>query len=246
MARSTYPRPPLIEALCEIYFDPGQEWDVTLLGLYYERVKSGFPGKRELRNLEVSVQSGPEQFAQEIREAGVRMQFVRADKTAMVQVAPNLLVVNQLPPYPSWAEFRALISERVNDYVAVAKPQGLARIGLRYINRFNFTPGKYEFARYFARAKFIPPALFEATGQFLFRLELAQAEQERLLVTMASAATEPSQASIVLDLDHVSIGSRPPDTTVILAQLDAAHDRIETVFEDCLTDDLRRTLGKEV
>lgn len=246
MTHSTYPRPPLIEALCEIYFDPGQEWDVTLLGLYYERIKSEFPVKRELRNLEVSVQSGPQQFAQEIREAGVRMQFSRADKTAMVQVAPNLLVVNQLPPYPTWAEFRALIGERLTDYVAVAKPKGLARIGLRYINRFNFAPGEFEFARYFARAKFIPPALFEAAGQFLFRLELAQTEQERLLVTMSSIPIEPPQASIVLDLDHVSIGSRSPDVAVILAHLDTAHDRIEAVFEDCLTDDLRRTLGREV
>jgi len=246
MPRPPYKQPPVIETLCEIHFEPGQEWDVTLLGLYYERVKDAFGEKRELRNVEVSVQAGPAAVSQQVREVGVRMQFVRPDRTAMVQVAPNLLVVNQLPPYRSWADFRALVEARLVDYLDVAKPKGIRRAGLRYINRFEFAPSEFEVQKFFAKSTLIPAAVFETANPFLFRLEIAQSEDETLLFTMGIPESEEGKISVVLDLDHVSRASRASTSSDLLAQLDVAHDRIETIFESCLTDALRKRINREV
>ena len=246
MPRPPYKQPPVIEALCEIHFEPGQVWDVTLLGLYYERVKNAFSAKRELRNVEVSVQAGPAAVSQQVREVGVRMQFVRPDRTAMVQVAPNLLVVNQLPPYRSWADFRALIEARLGDYLEVAKPKGIRRVGLRYINRFDFAPSEFDVQKFFAKSALIPAAVFETANPFLFRLEIAQNKDELVLFTMGMPGSEEDKMSVVLDLDHVSQVDRASSSSDLLAHLDVAHDRIETIFESCLTKALRERLNQEV
>ncbi len=244
MAKTSYKNPRLIEALCEIHFEPGPAWDATLFGLFYERIRDAFPEKRELRNVEVGFQADDRELSQYVREAGVRMRFVRRDNTAMVQVAPNLLVVNQLPPYPNWAEFSQLIRAQFEDYVTIAQPKGLARIGLRYINRFDFAPTEFDFAALFARSTLIPSAVFEGFKPFLFRLEIAQGEQAQLLFTMGTPAVEAEQVSVVLDLDHVSQVSLRPEAGILMEHLNRAHERIEAVFESCLTDDLRQRLNQ--
>ena len=62
---------------------------------------------------------------------------------------------------------------------------------------------------------------------------------------MGMPDTEQGKISILLDLDHVSQVTRKPDVNELTAHLDAAHDRIENVFESCLTDDLRQRLNRE-
>ncbi|MBI5292830.1 MAG: TIGR04255 family protein [Chloroflexi bacterium] len=244
MPQTSYKNPRLIEALCEIHFEPGPAWDSTLFGLFYEKIREAFPEKRELRNVEVSVKADDRELSQYVREAGVRMQFVRQDGTAMVQVAPNLLVVNQLPPYPNWAEFSALIRAHFENYLTIAQPQGMVRIGLRYINRFDFAPAEFDFAALFAHSALIPSAVFEGFKPFLFRLEIAQGEQTQLLFTMGTPAGEAEKVSVVLDLDHVSQVSLQPEAGILMECLNRAHERIEAVFESCLTDNLRQRLNQ--
>jgi len=41
-----YRKPPVVEALCEIYF-AGSNWDETVPGRFYDRVKDNFPVKRQ-------------------------------------------------------------------------------------------------------------------------------------------------------------------------------------------------------
>lgn len=244
MANTSYKNPRLIEALCEIHFEPGPAWDATLFGLFYERIKDAFPEKRELRNVEVGFQADERELSQYVREAGVRMRFVRRDNQALVQMAPNLLVVNQLPPYPNWAEFSQLIRTRFEDYVMVAHPKRMVRIGLRYINRFDFTVTEFDFASLFAPSTLIPTAVFEGFKPFLLRLEIAQDDQAQLLFTMGTPAGDAEHVAVVLDLDHVAQINLQPDVEALLEHLNRAHDRIESVFESCLTDNLRQRLNQ--
>jgi len=53
---------------------------------------------------------------------------------ALVQTGPRLLTVNVLPIYPGYEEFRELIVFSVDHFRAVANPQEIVRVGLRYIN----------------------------------------------------------------------------------------------------------------
>ena len=46
----------LVEALCEIQFEPNQKWDWTIPGLFYNNIKEKFPKKQEVRGFGVGFQ----------------------------------------------------------------------------------------------------------------------------------------------------------------------------------------------
>lgn len=102
-------RPPLVEALVEFRSGP-DGWDWTLPGRLYEKVRDRFPERVEVRPpmIVLGQSSGPEGPPPPPAGTPERLQFKRADGTAMIQVGPGLLVVNHLRPYATWPEFRRL------------------------------------------------------------------------------------------------------------------------------------------
>jgi uncharacterized protein (TIGR04255 family) len=126
-----YTNPPIIEALCEFQFLPSQEWDMTLPGLLYQEIKEEFPNKRQQTGVGIQFRPTEKGIEHKVEQAPPRIQFHRKDKTALVQVAPDLLVINQLAPYPAWTTFKPKIAEIFNKYIALANPKGFKRIGLR-------------------------------------------------------------------------------------------------------------------
>jgi uncharacterized protein (TIGR04255 family) len=59
-----YKNPPAIEAVCEFRLSPETEWDITIPGLIYERVKEKFPIKeqRTFQNVEISSEGSPGKY----------------------------------------------------------------------------------------------------------------------------------------------------------------------------------------
>ncbi len=242
-----YKHPPVAEALCEFLFDPGSPWDVTIFGHYYDRVQGEFPDKRQLPQVEMSLARRKGGMTGEIRETGVRMQFVRSDSSAMVQLAPHRLVVNKLPPYESWQVFRSLILDRLADYKAIVGSITLQQVGLRYINRFDFPAEGFSVGSAFGPSDFLPGRLSLAGPPFFLRLEMPHDGGCRLLLTLGTIESEQAgQVSVLLDLDYLLIDSAILDEPMLADSLDKAHACIEEAFESCLTDELRRQFKREV
>lgn len=104
-ANQQYRKPPVVEALCEMYFE-GSEWDDALIGQFYERVQAEFPQKRQQEIQEAQVRfSTPGEAAAGVRRLPHRMQFITEPGDRMIQLGPDLLVVNQLRPYASFADW---------------------------------------------------------------------------------------------------------------------------------------------
>ena len=89
-----YRKPPVVEALCEIHFAEST-WDETVPGAFYERVKKDFPGKRQQEIREAQITLGPAEATAGMRRLPPRMQFVSDERHRMIQIAKDLLVVNQ-------------------------------------------------------------------------------------------------------------------------------------------------------
>ena len=235
-----YRKPPLIEALCEFQFVE-EEWDWTIPGLIYQELKDRFPQKRQAQVVEFEVQATPPQLSQRVKGGPGRMQFRRADESALVQVGPNLLAVNHLPPYPHWSEFKVLIFDALSIYQQVAQPKGFHRIGLRYINRVEIPETTFDFSTYFNLGPNLPGEIAAPYSTILMRVGLQhETEQGQLLLTFASAPDDNDLASaFILDLDFVT--TAVDELTVETARdwLEGAHGHIETAFEACMTDRLR-------
>jgi uncharacterized protein (TIGR04255 family) len=242
-----YKNPPVVEALCEFHFDQSSPWDVTIFGHYYDRIQKEFHHKRQVPQVEMSLEKRERGMMGEIREKGVRMQFMRPDRSAMVQLAPHLLVVNKLHPYESWRVFKTLILARLANYKEVVSTVLLQQIGLRYINRFDFPLEGFAVGTAFGFSEFLPDRLRQAIAPFFLRLEMPQDKEERLMLTMGSIDSEsPDRVSVLLDLDYQIIIAAELDEAVLSEYLDKAHDHIEEVFESCLTDELRERFNREV
>ena len=244
--RATYRNPPLIEALCEIQFDHNNSWDETVFGHYYDRVRAQFPGKRQLPQVEMSLARHAEGMAGELRETGTRMQFISADRSAMVQVAPYMLVVNQLAPYASWPAFQAVILARLADYRQAVGAVPLRQVGLRYINRLDFAAASFSVGSALAPSDFLPVRLRQAGVPFFLRLEMPGQRDSRIVLTLGTVEPAmPDRVAVLLDLYHLRDGAAMVNDAELPNELDEAHDVIEDVFESCLTDALRRHFDRE-
>ena len=240
-----YKNPPIVEALCEFQFEPDSPWDLVMPGLVYEKVRDTFPKRRQARVLDLGILAGPEALEQQVRSTD-RMQFLREDEKALVQVGPHFLAVNHLEPYPSWEEFLPLIKRGLKAYRDVADPKGIHRIGLRYINRIEFASQRIDLKDYFEFRPFVGPNLPQEFGPFIVGIQVIYEGSNILKITLTTARTEtPDTIAMILDLDYFL--AKPGEVVLdnVFEWVDVAHDRIEGAFEACITDRLRQ-MFKEV
>jgi len=241
-----YKNPPIVEALCEFQFIPGQPWDITIPGLLYEKINSEFPVKQQQMGFGLSLHPKEGGLEQKV-EMSQRMQFFRSDRSALVQVGPDLLTTNHLRPYRTWEAFKPLILDNLIKYQEISKPKGFKRIGLRYINKIEFEKGPIELTDYFNFYPFIPSGLPQMHETFQVRVEIPyQGGRDRLLLTLASMIPEkPEILSLMLDLDYIM--AIPDRISIDQASdwIENAHSAVENAFEACITDKTR-TLFEEV
>jgi uncharacterized protein (TIGR04255 family) len=239
--RRHYENPPVVEALAEIFF-AGSEWRPSVPGRFYERVKDRFPeeGRRDQVGLQLSV--SPEQADWRLERGAPRSLFVSADQSQMVQVAPELLVHNQLHPsqerpYPHFEEWRPAVMEMLALYRELAKPKSIERLGLRYLNKIAIPASRFSMGDYFALYPYVPPDLAEEHGDFIMRIQIPSLhEGHDLLVTFGSAPSEQEAATaFLLDLYDVAAPVDPDDDRSIEQRFDQAHDNIIHAFEHAIT-----------
>jgi uncharacterized protein (TIGR04255 family) len=242
----SYPAPPLVEALCEFQFLPAEPWDITVPGRLYERVREEFPEREQHATLRVGFQQQEGGLEQRL-EMPPRMRLVRSDRSALIQVGPDLLAVNQLRPYPTWGPFRELVLSTLERYVEIARPLGLKRIGLRYINEIEVPAEKVELKDYFGYYPHLPASLPQEHGEFVARVALPyEEERDRLQVTLSSKPmAQAGHVAFILDLDYAAVRSGSVELTALPEWLEAAHSRVELVFEACITEATRKLFRED-
>ena len=243
-----YVNPPIVEAICDFHFIPGQPWDATILGLVYDRIKDNFPERFQLPGAMVNVSFG-NQPTQPIPDLG-RMQFRRRDGSALVQLGQDNLTVNHLKPYSGWPYYRDMISETFSAYQAVALPHGLNRISLRYINRIDIPSSivmeknSIQIEEYLLAQPNVPDTVPQMFSDWAQRVVIPFDTTQMTLV-LQSGTVQGSPAfpvSLLLDLT-MSPTLQSASLDDVLLWLEQAHMSIETVFEECLGPKARDLFG---
>jgi uncharacterized protein (TIGR04255 family) len=241
-----YANPPLVEAVCEFRFTPTSTWDWTIPGLIYEQVKDEFPVKEQADVVEVT--AAPTAPTRPVPNFSTRVQFFRADRTALLQVGPQLFAVNHVRPYPKWPVFKRLVIESLKTYLEVAKPEAFATIALRYVNRMDFGPTPVELDDYFSILPKIAEPVSQQWQSFLVLVNAMYEEPQSLLrLSCGSMPPEaPGQYPVLLDLNMGSAPSAAPSLDDIEGWLETAHARLEEAFETSITEKTRTELFQEV
>lgn len=216
-----YQNPPVLEALCQFKFQPTDAWDGEIPARFYERVQPQFPQRR----------------CDEL--SGRHWQFRRSNGSALLQVAPHRLIINQLAPYPSWPKFKQMILSAYRNFLEVAPSQKLASMALRYLNQID-VPGKnIEITRYFRNCPASQSKLF-VSAEFPF----SEAGEKLFFLLAEHPRSAENSSRFILDLDYRLPAGASLAVDEIETSLQRAHGRIAELFESSLTDETRRLFGE--
>ena len=235
-----YKNPPVVEALCEIFFIDSK-WDSTLPGLFYEKIKADYPKKKELQQVGVEVSISKDTQASRVRRGDMRLQFFKEDGSQLIQIEKDLLVVNQLRPYPKFEEWKPIVDRMLEIYSNLAKPKGIKQIGTRYINKIVIPASAFEMENYFCMYPELPKSLSSAHGRFMMRLEIpAKHRGHNLVITFGtSMADSPGASAELLDIYDIYATAGFLSASDIDKYIEEAHENIVTAFETSITDKTR-------
>ena len=232
-----YRNPPLLEAVCEFRLTQDTYWDLTIPGLFYERVKDEF-GRREQRVVqELELAQETQSVEQRVRTSE-RALFFTEDRRMIIQLGPRLLVINALRPYPSWEAFKRRIDMAWKILQEVVEVTGLDRIGLRYINEIQIPDQPADLHKYLAFYPFVGQSLPQRMVSFIAGAVFPYADdRDRCRVQVTPAGGDRS--AVILDIDYFLARSRAVSPADASEWVEQAHGEVEAVFEGCVTERLR-------
>ncbi|GIX47870.1 MAG: TIGR04255 family protein [Candidatus Tectimicrobiota bacterium] len=239
MGRKYYRNPPIIEAVCDFRPTQDTQWDLTVPGLFYERVKDAFPHREQRVVQEFELTQGMQVLQQQIRSSE-RVLMFSEDRKTLIQLGPRLVVINILKPYNTWEGFKKYIEKAWSSLQEVVEVRGLERIGLRYINRIEFTTQDVNLKEYFEFYPFIGKRLPQELAFFIAGAEFPyDGGRDRCRVQLSQGIGDEGKKAIILDLDYFLARSRGVEVSAALNWVEEAHTRVEEIFEGCITDKLR-------
>jgi uncharacterized protein (TIGR04255 family) len=232
-----------VEALCDFHFEPDQTWDWTIPGLVYDKVKAEFPQKRQQNLVSFEVRAEPQGVTQGVTGGNItRMQFLRSNGEALVQVGPDNLTINHLKPYPGWPTFKEMIERGLAVYRSVADPKAIRRISLRYINRIQLQEHQVQIEDYMLSLPHLPDPVPQVFASWVQRVEVPFERSNGVMAIQSGSINEPQSVGVafMLDLDFFTLRPEviPLDST--MNWVEKAHDEVEGTFEACITEKTKR------
>jgi uncharacterized protein (TIGR04255 family) len=238
-----YKKPPVAEAIAEFRFPPGSEPDLAVPGLVYERLKAHFPKARAAIGLEASVEANQGVIQQRFAQTP-RLQLLTPDERVVVQVSPNWMAVNHLPPYDSWEKYAPIIDKAFDAYVKSASVTTVLGLSLRYANQIQLgglasSVGIEQFFTVYPRLE--GEAILESN--FRLGFQFPRDDSKGILQIEMAPAEGPGGRSIQFDIAYFHSGAAPVEVSAVRAWLTKAHEEVEAFFERAIRDSLREHFG---
>jgi uncharacterized protein (TIGR04255 family) len=215
----------------------------------FQEVAQEFPKKRHVPvSLQFGHPGGPR------LETGLeKIQFLRDDESALIQLSPNTLGINHLKPYPGWETVKSTLIRQFKIYRKIAKPQALKRVGLRYINEIIVDSNEFDISSHFFTFPRYP-TVSEATKLATMNVQASRkfadpAIQLNITLTDRSQPQTDGSSSVkryIFDLDAFAIDNEAPAMDGIEICLDLAHQRLEDFFDASFSEDIHEHLFGEV
>lgn len=218
--------PSVLEAVCELRFATTESYTLVP-GAMRERLSAQFPTYEILPA--ATLMGG---IPEEVITAPIpHHRFKNEQNNALVQTGPRLLTVNALPIYRGYEVFRELIAFALKQYLVVAKPQHVLRVGLRYINHLRGGNGEGALADLINIRLTYPPALPSPATEVGARALFAYGELGVLSLAVAfPSKTSAGDEGTLLDLDFYRSVPEKLKLDDFLSWLDNAHEVVYRAF----------------
>ena len=242
----SYRNPTIAEALCEIHFSlpDGGPWKASLAGTFFKKVQNEFPEMEPATEIGLQFELGPQRIGHSLFPPRQRTRFKHKDRPLILQLGPNVFTVNILPKYAGWDNMRKDVSAAWRKAKNVLNPERITKIGLRYINRVNFSEDSETPGEWFKTCDFLPAAALRSRGSFLSRVESQIDAKNHIIVTLAEGQSDDNEQKrgIIFDIDRIIRKDIPSENKVLLAELDHLHEDIWEIFNAVQTERLKKHL----
>ena len=240
-----YRTPPIIEAVCEFRFPPTVPWDLTIHGLMFAKIEKEFPNKSQhlVQNIE---------FAQ--THEGLRQQvstneqsvFSTDDKRILIQLGSHILAINCLEPYPTWEKFKPQIQTAFTTLTGIVEVKELESISYRILNRIVIPQSPINLSDYFEFRPFLGEQLPHQPINFVLAcsLEFYDGRDICQMQLTNSVPNVMSSVAFILDFNYFLAKPRAISALEALEWVDAAHLKLNEIFEGCITDQLRAVFNE--
>ncbi len=247
--RRIYKSPPIEEALCEFRFRPSQEWDLTVPGKLQLQLGTEYSGKsqeQKVVSFELKAQEGRLPNIS-YGEGLAKVQLRTENGNRMVAIGKDVLSIHILRPYhdpdhggrSGWEEFKPRIKQALNAYWEVVGPQGVFRVGMRYINKITIPEEAVRVEDYLLCALPVVAGLPENLRNFMSRVEYEYEEGVRLVLSQGAIDSPPNHVGFLLDLDVIWEIPDITDLDEVMAVAEKLRERERAAFEAVITDKAR-------
>jgi uncharacterized protein (TIGR04255 family) len=244
----SYKNPTIVQVTCEIAFGSTNQKRLSA-GLLYQLFSSEFPEIQPVGNLAVQLVIGqlppiPAQDPPQSQDASA-FRFATSDGMRFVQISKSNFVYQSNEPYPGWAKFSAKILSLWSAALPHMEPDGVAKVGVRYVNRIVKTKAYATLDKWLQPTVDLPEALIQSQDHFLGRIESSPATSHLRLITLASEPPGPDWplGSIIMDIDRISTEQFEADTQKISQKLEDLHEDVWATFSAAATDTLKQHLA---
>lgn len=244
--RKKYANPPIAEAVCEFRLPQDSKWDLTTPGLFYERTRATYPKKNSRLLREVAFKDSREGIQQQIRQSE-QIRYLTNDEKAFIQIGTCVLSIHCLKPYPTWEDFKPRIEDAYITLNNIVPVQTLQRIGLRYINRIEIPKQSVSLESYFGFRPYRNEKLPNKLGEFIVGCSFPFSNgRDSCKVQLTNlVADKPDTSAFLLDLDYFLNIPIKVSECIPIDWIENAHQKIEEIFEGCITDQLREIFKLE-
>jgi uncharacterized protein (TIGR04255 family) len=235
----TYGAPPLIEATCAITYSEGVNWDPTVPGLFFEKIREEFPTiyKRSAPICKVVSEES------EIEVGKInRTSFMSPNKSMEVSIYENNLIVRALRPYQSWNNFKRAIIDcnRALNGIIGGKE---CRVSFHYSNIITSDGQNIYDTENIADLFNIKPTLGSRLpgefSDFIVGCEFTNTDDNivsRMTLTTIAEEAENKRSYML----YIGLNSKKPmEQSKIPEWIEKAHDEIYALFEGTITDQLK-------
>lgn len=204
--KSSFPtlrRAPITEATIDVQVTLPPDVDLEQLRAFHHGLEQRFPLVEDRMRVAAVLQMhkgvAPEMSSQGPTPDGLLM---RSENEALVvQARLDGFSLNKLAPYSKWDVLRGQAEEFWSRYVSVARPVGITRLAVRYINKIELQPGA-DFKESILTVPEIAPGIPQGLPEYFMRLVIPHESGATAIVTEASLPpTVEAPPAMLFDID---------------------------------------------
>jgi uncharacterized protein (TIGR04255 family) len=229
---------PIVEAIIDFRVERNPNTELAQLDSLQSYLNDKYPTKkgRFRQQVDFKIEVGKEPAMDSSPKQQDGFLFSSADGKYIFQPQLDGFTLSRLAPYESWDILHEETKRLWNLYERVAKPQKIARVGVRYINKLPLPYPIESFEKYLTAPPAIPSGLPKVLKGFFSRILLPIGEIDSYAtITQSLLEPEGEALPLILDIDLARPVGFPGDTVDAWNLLQQFHDWKNEIFFRSIT-----------